>query len=54
MKHIISECILEYQLTYSSERLFGASILRAVIKSIKEMVKCFIYLIKPSSTKDIF
>lgn len=54
MKHIIKECILEYQLTYFGERLFEASIPRAFIKSIKESIKCFIDLIKPYSEKDLF
>ena len=48
MKHILQECLLEFQLTYSGERLFGASIPKAVWKSIKESVKCFVDLIKPS------
>lgn len=54
MKHIIQECILEYKLTYSVERLFGASIPRALIKSIRESAKCFIDLIKPHTYEDIF
>lgn len=54
MKHIIQECILEYKLTYSGERLWGASVLKAVIKSIKESAKCFIALIKPHGYEDIF
>ena len=54
MNHIIQESILEYKLTYSGERLFGASIPRAFIKSIKESVKCFIDLIKPHNYEDIF
>ena len=54
MNHIIQESILEYKLTYSGERLFGVSIPRAFIKSIKESVKCFIDLIKPHNYEDIF
>lgn len=54
MNHIIQEGILEYKLTYLRERLFGASIPRAFIKSIKESVKCFIDLIKPHDYEDIF
>lgn len=54
MNHIIQESILEYKLTYSGERLFGASIPRAFIKSIKESVKCFIDLISPHDYEDIF
>ena len=54
MNHIIQESILEYKLTYSGERLFGASIPRAFVKSIKESVKCFIELIKPHNYEDIF
>ena len=54
MNHIIQESILEYKLTYLGERLFGASIPRAFIKSIKESVKCFIDLIKPHDYEDIF
>ncbi len=54
MKHIIRECILEYQLTYFGERLFEASIPRAFIKSVKESIKCLIDLIKPYSNKVIF
>lgn len=54
MNHIIQESILEYKATYSVERLFGASIPRAFIKSIKESVKCFIKLIKPHNYEYIF
>ena len=54
MKHIIQECVLECQLTYSGERLWGASVLKAVIKSIKGAIKCFRCLIKPYDKKDIF
>lgn len=39
MKYIIQECILEYKFTYLGERLFGVSIPRAFIKSIKETAK---------------
>ena len=54
MKHIIKECILEYQLTYKGERLFGASVLKAFIESIVLAVSCFIDLIRPYDYKDIF
>lgn len=54
MNHIIQESILEYKLTYSGERLFGVSIPRAFIKSIKGSVKCFIELIKPHNHEDDF
>ena len=54
MKHIIQECILEYKLTYSGERLLGANIPRAFIKSIHKSAKCFIDLIKPHTHEDIF
>ena len=54
MKHMIQECNLEYQLTYSGERLCGVSVLEATIKSIKRTIKCFRYLIKPHHEKDIF
>lgn len=54
MNHIIKESILEYKLTYFGERLFGASIPRAFIKSIKGSVKCFIELIKPHNYEDDF
>lgn len=54
MKYIIQECILEYKLTYSGERLFGASIPRAFMKSIKESSKCLIDLIKPHRYENIF
>ena len=53
MNHIIQESILEYKLTYSGERLFGVSIPRAFIKSIKESAKCVIDLIKPYTCEDI-
>jgi len=49
--NIIRECILEYRLTYMGERLFGNSVIKSHIKSLKEMTKCFIDLITP--TKDI-
>ena len=42
MNHIIQESILEYKLTYSVERLFGASIPRAFIKSTKESVNALL------------
>lgn len=54
MKHIIQECILEFRLTYSGERLFGVSALRALIKSMHKSVECFIDLIKPRRYEDIF
>lgn len=54
MKYIIQECILEYKLTYSGERLFGVSIPRAFIKLIHKSAKCFIDLIKPHTHEDIF
>ena len=54
MKHIIQECILEFKLTYSGERLFGANITRTFIKSIHKTVKCFVDLIKPHRHEDIF
>ena len=54
MRHIMQECILEYQLTYSGERLYGTSIPKALFESIKESIKCFIDLIKPYDKKDIF
>ena len=53
MKHILRECFLDFQLTYSGERLFGASILKATWKSVKESIKCFVDLIKPCN-EDIF
>ena len=54
MKHIIRECILEYQLTYMGERLFGASIPRAFMKAMREAIRCLIDLIKPYNSKDTF
>lgn len=54
MKHILAECLLEFQLTYSGERLFGASVPNAILKSIKETAKCFVALIKPYEQEDIF
>lgn len=54
MNHIIQECILEFTLTYSGKRLFGASITREFIKSIHKTVKCFINLIKSRRHEDIF
>lgn len=54
MKHIIQECILEYKLTYLGERLFGVSIPKAFIKSIRGFTKCFLDLIKPDTHENIF
>lgn len=54
MKHIIKECILEYKLSYSGERLFGVSIPKAIIKLIHKSAKCFIELIKPHSYENTF
>lgn len=50
--HIIRECILEYQLTYMGERLFGSSIIKSHIRSFTEMMKCFMDLITPSKEYD--
>lgn len=50
----IKESILEFKLRYQIERLFNSTILKAIYKSFMAMVKCFIDLIKPHRTNDIF
>ena len=51
---IIKESILEFKLRYGLERLFNNSIQKSIYKSFIEMIKCFIYLIKPHKTDNIF
>lgn len=53
MKHILKETVLEFQLTYFGERLFGASALLAIIRSLKLSAKCFADLLTPCN-EDIF
>lgn len=49
--HLLKEMLLEFELTYQGERLFGKSVLKSVIKSIAETTKCFVDLIRPSDYK---
>ena len=51
---IIKESILEFKLRYGLERQFNTSIPKSIYKAFIEMIKCFIYLIKPHKTDDIF
>ena len=50
----IQESIFEFKLTYQTERLFNSTMLKAIYKSFIAMIKCFIYLIKPHKTYNIF
>ena len=50
----IRESILEFRLRYGLERLFNTSIPSSVYKAFIEMIKCFIYLIKPHKEDNIF
>ena len=50
----IKESILEFRLRYGLERLFNTSIPKSIYKAFIEMIKCFIYLIKPHKEQDIF
>ena len=50
----IQESILELKLIYSFERLFNTSIQKSIYKAFIAMIKCFIYLIKPHKTDNIF
>lgn len=47
MKHILKETVLEFQITYFGERLFDASVLMAIIKSLKLSARCFVDLLTP-------
>lgn len=51
---IIQESILEFRLRYGLERLFNTSIPKSIYKSFIAMIICFIYLIKPHKTYNIF
>ena len=51
---IIQESILEFRLRYGLERLFNTSIQKSIYKALIAMIKCFIYLIKPHKTDNIF
>ena len=51
---IIQESILEFRLRYGLERLFNTSIPKSIYKAFIAMIKCFIYLIKPHKTYNIF
>ena len=51
---IIKESILEFKLRYGLERQFNTSIPKSIYKAFIEMIKCFIYLIKPHKTDNIF
>ena len=51
---IIKESILEFKPRYGLERLFNTSIPKSIYKAFIEMIKCFIYLIKPHKTDNIF
>ena len=50
----IQESILEFKLRYDIEILFNTSILKSIYKAFIAMIKCFIYLIKPHKTYNIF
>ena len=50
----IQESVLEFKLTYQTERLFNSTVLKAIYNAFIEMIKCFIYLIKPHKTDNIF
>ena len=50
----IQESILEFKLRYDIEILFNTSIPKSIYKSFVAMIKCFIYLIKPHKTDNIF
>ena len=50
----IQESILEFRLRYNLEILFNTSIPKSIYKSFIAMIKCFIYLIKPYKTYNIF
>lgn len=50
----IQESILEFKLRYGLERLFNTPTLKSIYKSFIAMIKCFIYLIKPHKTDNIF
>ena len=50
----IRESILEFRLRYGLERLFNTSITKSIYKAFIEMIKCFIYLIKPHKIDNIF
>lgn len=45
----IQESILEFKLRYGLEILFNTSIPKSIYKAFIEMIKCFIYLIKPQN-----
>ena len=51
---IIKESMFEFRLRYSLCRLFNTSIPKSIYKSFIAMIKCFIYLIKPHKTDNIF
>lgn len=51
---IIRESILEFRLIYGLKRLFNTSIPKSIYKAFIAMIKCFIYLIKPHKTDNIF
>lgn len=53
MKHILKETLLEFKLTYFGERLFGASVLKSILKSLKLSAKCFVDLLTPCN-EEIF
>ena len=50
----IQESILEFKLRYGLEILFNTPMSKAIYKSFIAMIKCFIYLIKPHKTDNIF
>ena len=52
--HIVKESVLEFKLTYMGCRLFGDTVVKSICKSIKAMVKCFVCLLKPAKSEDIF
>ena len=50
----IKESILEFKLIYALNRYINTSIPKSIYKSFIAMIKCFIYLIKPHKTDNIF
>ena len=50
----IQESILEFKLRYGIEILFNTTIPKAIYNSFIAMAECFICLIKPHKTNDVF
>ena len=54
MRSAIVLSIIQYKITYSIQRSYGADSIRARINAIKSALNCFIDLIKPHDHEDIF